>query len=175
MPKKKTQLQKRTFFYWVEKGGSIGGAMRANHYSESMAKNPQKLTNSASWKALADEYFPQARLAAKQAELLDATRVAEMNFSPDTDIKEIQHFIASIKGRLVALRQGVETKISSKGKATMKKALVATYLLPDTDNQVKALDKAYKAHKVYSEGETGLSMKELIEYNRSLRYERKRR
>lgn len=66
---------KRVLKEMVENGGNMGDAIRKAGYSESVASTPSKLTNTKSWKATLEEYFPDELVAQKHRELLDAKKV----------------------------------------------------------------------------------------------------
>ena len=57
----------------VGKGGkSFRQAAKEAGYSETVAKNPEKVTKTKSWQALMDQYLPQDLIARKHQELLEA-------------------------------------------------------------------------------------------------------
>lgn len=68
---KPTFKQKAAFDKALENGGVISAAMAEAGYSEAMAKNPQKLTESKGWQELMDTHLPDDQLTARHRELLD--------------------------------------------------------------------------------------------------------
>ena len=54
----------------AENGSSLGAAMRAAGYSETIARAPSKITQSKTWQELMDEFLPESLLAQKHNELL---------------------------------------------------------------------------------------------------------
>jgi len=54
----------------AENGCSLGAAMRAAGYSETIARVPSKITQSRTWQELMDEFIPESLLAQKHNELL---------------------------------------------------------------------------------------------------------
>ena len=66
----------------VEKGGSVGAAMRKAGYSKAYSKNPHKLTRSESWQELMEEYIPDSLLAEKHKALL--TKTDKKSSEPET-------------------------------------------------------------------------------------------
>lgn len=66
-----TLKQKKAFKETLENGGVVSRAMLEAGYSEAMAKNPQKLTESDGWQELMDTYLPDSLLAKKHKELLN--------------------------------------------------------------------------------------------------------
>lgn len=56
----------------VENGGNLSQAIRAtNLYSEVVANDPGKITNSVTWKELMEEHIPDSLLAEKHKALLN--------------------------------------------------------------------------------------------------------
>jgi hypothetical protein len=68
-----TIKQKRAFKEALENGGVVSRAMKTAGYSDSVAKNPKKLTDSIGWKELMDEYLPDKLLAKRHLALLNKT------------------------------------------------------------------------------------------------------
>ena len=58
-----TLKQRSAFVNMVENGGNTSQGMRDAGYSDSMVKNPHKLTRTKVWKQLKDEYFSEDLLA----------------------------------------------------------------------------------------------------------------
>lgn len=71
-----TAKQKRAALKTLENGGNVSKAMREVGYSASVAKNPQKLTQSKGWEEFLDEYFPDSKLLEVGKNGLDATKLA---------------------------------------------------------------------------------------------------
>lgn len=71
MKRKPTLRMKRLAKKLVENGSkTMARAMRESGYSPNTAKAPTKVTNSSTWNALMDEYFPPTLVAKIQGELL---------------------------------------------------------------------------------------------------------
>ena len=66
-----TLKQKKTFKNTLENGGVVSKAAKGI-YSDSMAKNPQKITNTKGWEELMEQHIPDKLLAEKHNELLNA-------------------------------------------------------------------------------------------------------
>lgn len=62
--------QKIVFKKTLENGGSVSKAAKGV-YSDSMAKNPQKITCTKGWKELSEQYLPDEKLVKKHVELLE--------------------------------------------------------------------------------------------------------
>jgi len=92
-----TAKQKGVFNKMVENGGNMSKAMREAGYSESMAKNPQKLTRSKGFQELMDKYgLDDTSLVKKHRELLESkkiTRVTEKN-GVKTEVEELNPLAA---------------------------------------------------------------------------------
>ncbi len=77
-----TEKQKRAIAKTLENGGIVSKAMKDVGYSDAMAKNPQKLTESKGWIELMEQHFSDKDLAKKHKELLNSTRLDHMVFPP---------------------------------------------------------------------------------------------
>jgi len=85
-----TAKQKGVFNKMVENGGNMGKAMREAGYSESMAKNPQKLTRSKGFQELMDKNgLDDLALVKKHKELLEAKKIIR-TFKKDGNKTEIE-------------------------------------------------------------------------------------
>jgi len=78
--RKPTLKQKKAVDNLVGNGGNVTKAMRDAGYSEATINTPQKLTESAGFKALLDEILPDKDVVEKHKELLNSTRVEHMVF-----------------------------------------------------------------------------------------------
>jgi hypothetical protein len=65
-----TIRQKKAFDKTLENGGNVSKAMKESGYTDAMAKNPHKLTNSDGWKELMNEYLPDDLLAKKHQQFI---------------------------------------------------------------------------------------------------------
>jgi len=87
-----TLKQKGVFNKMVENGGNMGKAMREVGYSEAMAKNPHKVTQSKGFQEIMEKYgLDDATLAKKHKELLESKKVTR-TFKKDglkTEIEEL--------------------------------------------------------------------------------------
>lgn len=90
--------QKETFKNTLENGGIVSRAAKGI-YSDSMAKNPQKITNTKGWEELLEQNIPDKLLAEKHRELLNA------------EIKTRQ----TLKGELVWEEEKMDSNAVSKG------------------------------------------------------------
>lgn len=63
--------RKKVALALIENGGSVSAAMVKAGYTPAYAKNPQKLTESQSWKELMEKYLPDSLLAEKHNALLN--------------------------------------------------------------------------------------------------------
>lgn len=86
----------KTFQLLVEKGGSLGSAMRAAGYSKAMAKNPQKLKKSKSWQKIMDKYLPEITVAEVHRQLLISTRIEHAVFPLNMTDKEITDLLLTV-------------------------------------------------------------------------------
>jgi len=79
-PVKATIKQKRAAKFTVENGGNVSKAMKQAGYSDAMAHNPQKLTESKAWPQLMEEFLSEESLAKAHKELMHAKRLDHMVF-----------------------------------------------------------------------------------------------
>ena len=120
-------------------GGNIGQAIRdTGLYSEEMARNPTKITNSVTWKELMEHYINDDELAEKHKALLNASTLTKMTFDEEVEDEEIREYFNGMVGYKLFR---IVVKENEKGEVTSK---IAYYRAPDTLIQEKALDKAYK-------------------------------
>lgn len=82
-----TLKQKKAFKAALENGGVVSRAMAEAGYSDSMAKNPQKLTTTPGWKELMDTHLPEDHLAERHRELLDSPKGETANKALDMAYK----------------------------------------------------------------------------------------
>lgn len=71
----------------VENGGNASKALREAGYSESIATNPQKVTNSDSFQRLMDKYLPEKKLLKVAQEGLGAHKYVQAIVGRDEDGK----------------------------------------------------------------------------------------
>lgn len=76
--RKPTTRQLLAFNGMVENGGSLASNLRKVGYSEAVARNPDKVTDSDGWQSLMEEYLPPELIARKHREGLDATKKEEI-------------------------------------------------------------------------------------------------
>ena len=93
-----TLKQKIVFKKTLENGGVVSKAAKGI-YSDSMAKNPQKITNTKGWNKLMEKYIPDKLLAEKHKELLNA------------EIKTRQ----TLKGELIWEEEKMDSQAVAKG------------------------------------------------------------
>ncbi len=83
MPKQATIKQKKAIKHLLEKGGSVGGAMRIAGYSEATIKNPQHLTKSLAYREIMDRTgMDDEYLANIHKNMLDSFETVEEIFRP---------------------------------------------------------------------------------------------
>lgn len=72
---------KKVFDKLVENGGNLAQAIRDTKlYSETVANDPQKITNSKTWNELMEEHLSDSTLSNSHKELLMSTRMDHMVF-----------------------------------------------------------------------------------------------
>lgn len=98
----------------VENGGNLSKAIRdTGLYSEVIARDPQKITESITWGELMEFHISDSELASKHKELLHATRLDHMTFPTGCKTEADKEEIYAVR-RLKAESEGkvyVETEI----------------------------------------------------------------
>lgn len=143
---KKQNLRARaTVQKMVANGGkrrSLAQAMREAGYSESYARNPQKIKGTKAWQDYLEEYIPDEEVAVAHKALLGAQRVSRMEFPASLTDDEVAEIIASSGRTVLVLKRG-------------KKSVSVAFAEPDFTTQVRAIDLAYKVKGLYKTSEAG--------------------
>jgi len=121
--------------------------MRDAGYSESYARNPQKIKQTKVWQEYLEEYIPNEVIAVAHRELLGAQRVSRMEFPAVLTDKEVVEIITSSGRTVLVLKRN-------------KKNVNVAYAEPDFTARVRAIDLAYKVKGLYSDSKTGTSENE---------------
>lgn len=157
--KKTASLRARkAFTNALENGGNMSKAMRDAGYSDAMAKNPQKLTQSDAWQELLDKHLSDKTIIKKHKELLNATRIEHMTFPPFNEEKKDNEG----KGEQLADEEIIELLASVN--CTVRKIvhgdMVRHVYFWAADNMArdKALDKIYKLKGLYSKDGTSVNV-----------------
>lgn len=130
-----------------ENGGKMSEAIREVGLSESLARNPQKITNSKTWQELMEVEFPDDQIAERHKQLARAGRLEQMVFPegakltankiPGSDVmsdEEITQMFAEADCRVL--------RIVHQEKPTTQRLVY--FVSPDNLARDKALDKFYK-------------------------------
>lgn len=125
----------------VENGGSMRKAIQDAGYSEAVANNPQKITESVTWNEVMDKYFSDDELAQKHKELLNQKRIDYFVFSKKMEDEEITAHVEAAGLAVITIRE------SDKGK-------LAFYSIPDAQAKKAALEMAYKMKGRYTDETT---------------------
>jgi len=122
---------------------SVSRAMREVGYSESTAKNPQRITKTRTWQKIMDEEFPDEKISKIHNKLLNAkgftTRSFPKNMSDD-DIKSIIKSAGATPLRIFEGKNDMGLKVKSCFFTYPKEVVID-----------KALDKVYKLKGRYTE------------------------
>lgn len=134
-----TIKQKLVALKMVENGGSLGSAMREVGYSESMAKNPQKLTKSKGWQEIMSKSIRESELLRVHRQMLGSVRLEKLAFDLDISDEDIRYIISKIKSaKLLVISKGPRKK-------------TCYYTMPDERTRDRALDMAYKVWGKYKD------------------------
>lgn len=142
--KKQNLRAKATVQKMVANGGkrrSLAQAMREAGYSESYARNPQKIKETKVWQEYLEEYIPDKEVAIAHKALLGAQRVSRMEFPISLTDTEVSEIITSSGRTVLVLKRS-------------KKNVSVAFAEPDFTTQVRAIDLAYKVKGLYKTGET---------------------
>ncbi len=114
-PKKKISAVKvkhrKVLTKLAENGGKLAEAIRETGlYSESVARNPDKITNSKTWQELVEEEMPDSLLADVHKSLLNASRLDHMVFplGPRNEAQRAKYVEQEKAKALKANREWVE-------------------------------------------------------------------
>lgn len=138
-----TENQKATVKRIVENIGkgkklSVSRVMRESGYSKASAKNPKILTQSKSWPALMDQYFPETDLAQIQSELLHRNVPAVLKFPLGFTEKQVKEVVAKMPGyEIVEIFDSL-------------KATYASCIASDADTRTRNLESALKLRGLFA-------------------------
>lgn len=121
----------KTFKNVLENGGNVSKAMLDGGYSESTAKNPQKITKSAGWQKLMQKFLPDTLLVKKHRELLEAKTIEYLDLPISVKDEEIRKMLKGANCILKDLKRG-DTQIK------------VWFWAQDATAIKNALDMAYK-------------------------------
>lgn len=122
----------------VENGGSIRQAMKDAGYSQTMADNPKRLTQSKSFRALLDDCIPEEEVSKQLRNLLHASKVEHYVFPLSVTDEEIKEIVESINGcTLKKIKHG-------------EQMTYAYYWTPDNRSKKDALDMILKVRGHYA-------------------------
>lgn len=123
----------------VANGGkrrSLAQSMRDAGYSESYARNPQKIKKTRAWREGIDEYLPDDLIASAHRKLMDAQRFRKMTFPSVMQDEEIAYVLAMNGNKALSI---------------CRNRYFAHALVLEADRTAMryALDLAYKAKGLY--------------------------
>jgi len=101
-----TQKQQKAFKNLAENGGNKRKAFKDAGYSQVVADNPKKVTESKGWEELMDTYLPDDLLAQKHNELLNATDIGHMVFPSAVKDKEIRALLKTVNCTVKKIQHG---------------------------------------------------------------------
>lgn len=132
-----TIRQKRVAKIIAEKVGkgmipNIGAAMREAGYSENVARNPQKLTNTPAFKDLLSQLIPQETVLRAHRGQINARKIITLYVSPQAKKADLEAMVEEIDGKV----------ISKDAPAFGKMAIHIS--VPHYDAIGKAIDRYYK-------------------------------
>ena len=124
----------------------MGAAMREAGYSKHTANRPSDVTNSVAWQNLMDKYIPDEYIAAKHAELAEATIFKSLVIPYSEDKVPVEEEIR----KLIEIAPGTTYLGHSVISTLVQKNLRIEYLVPDYRSRKDAIDLAYKVRGKYS-------------------------
>lgn len=123
-----------------ENGGNIGKAILDAGYSESIAKTPQKITESKTFLEVLEDALPDDLLSSHHKELLEQRRIEYFVFPKKMEDEEIKAHVLAAGLKVIVIRE------SDKGK-------LAFYSISDPQARSKALEMAYKLKGKFGDGD----------------------
>jgi hypothetical protein len=123
--------QKKVLEHLAENSGSMRKAILAAGYSQEVADNPQRITESKTWRELTEVFLPDSVLTENHRQLLEQKRIDYFVFPKAMEDQEILDHVQAAGLTVVVIR------LSDKGK-------LAFYSLPDAQAKKAALELAYK-------------------------------
>lgn len=113
------------------KSGSLAQAMRDAGYSESYARNPQKIKQTKAWKAVMQELLPDEELILKLRTITDSRQIKKMKFHPSFTDKDIITMLQNVDRVSMAI-------------CRTKKYVEVTFHEHNARIQIKGLDMVYR-------------------------------
>jgi len=143
--KQKTAIKKM-----VENGGNMGKAMKEAGYSDAMAKNPQKLTESAGFQELMNQAgLSDQELLSKHSELLNSAVINSVTFSTFKNPKKGKKYKALTDEEIKKIIENAPGCKLIRVLRTPTEA-IAYYYSPDARSRKAALDMGYKLKGNYA-------------------------
>jgi hypothetical protein len=124
---------------------STADALRMAGYSEAVARNPSKVTESRTFQDALANLMPDESLVQKQAELLESGSLAYFDFN-GSSFEEVKKMIDEIPGCRFITAEKIKPKLT-------KEVLRVYYISPNGQTQLKALDMIYRATGRYSKAD----------------------
>jgi len=150
-----TQRQEKAAQIFVENGGkSASDAMREAGFSEAYARNPQKLTGTATWDELLDKYLPDRKLVDVHKKILNAHKLEHMVFPLGMEEGDIKKLLNSVGSKPKKIKHG-------------EQAIHVWYWAPDQKARASAVDLAYKVkgklkQKIEHSGQIATALVEFV-------------
>jgi hypothetical protein len=110
---------------------SLGNIILEAGYSETVAKSPQRVTESTGYREMMKKFFPESYRQKKHKSLLEAKTMQQANFYYKIKDEEIKEMVEAQGWRFIGTKRFMTTA-------------VVFFAMPDTITQDRALDKLYK-------------------------------
>lgn len=140
MKNKKNNLRaENTIQKMVANGGktrSLAQSMREAGYSESYARNPQKIKRTQAWKEYLQEFIPDESIANTHRGLIEAKKLNRLDLPASLNDKDIKDLMVSIDKEIVNIVRN-------------KKGVQVIFSEPDFSIRIRAVDLAYKVKGLY--------------------------
>lgn len=89
----------------VANRGNLKQGMIDAGYSESYARNSQQFKWSKSWEELMDEYLPNEMVTSKHHELINAKKIATLDFPANIKDSEIISILKTVNGLVISINR----------------------------------------------------------------------
>ena len=134
----------------LDKGMSMGEAMRRSGYKENYARNPNQLRDKESFQAMLKKYFPPELVAQKHQELLNSAKVETFTFPESVKKEDIEEIMLLVSKKYVIKLETV-SKTDSRGvPVDVARRWVVKAVIPNGQDLKAALDMVYKLSGDYS-------------------------
>lgn len=150
-----------------ENGGNMAEAIREVGLSESLARNPQKITNSLTWNELMEAEFPDDGVSGRHNQLLRASRLEQRTFPEGARLtaNKIPGDDNLSDEEISAMFEESDCRVLRIVHQSKPVQRIVYFTSPDNLVRDKALDKVYKIKGRYADEGSGAPRPQGNTYN----------